>query len=133
MDIDLRSLPSLKQISINELLVIPESYYEKMDIIRMDPVQVKGSVYINIADEIELDLELKGEFILPCAISLEPVSYPFRSQINVKLEENHQEHELKLALLDILWENIVLEVPIKVVKPGLETKTIKGEGWELES
>ena len=37
-----------------------------------------------------------------------------------------------LDLSDILWENIVLEIPIKVVKEGVHLETSSGKGWSVE-
>ena len=37
-----------------------------------------------------------------------------------------------LDLSDILWENIVLEIPIKVVKEGVQLETSSGKGWSVE-
>ena len=132
MNIDLRKLYALGKLEINEEIIIPEDYYQKMDIIRMSLVRVDGKVFINSSEEIELDANLKGTFILPCAISLEEVEYDFDVVIEEIIDENKINNEISLALLDILWENIVLEVPMKVVKEGINSNNIKGEGWELE-
>ena len=132
MNIDLRKLYGLKKLEIDETVLIPEAYYQKLDIMMMEPVQVKGQVLVDGQGDIALSLALAGTFILPCSISREAVTYPFTSLIEETIEQNIQNNEINLALLDILWENIVLEVPIKVVKEGVTSKNIKGEGWELE-
>ena len=130
MEIDLRKLTTTKQIILNEEIIIPPDYYQGLGIIRMNPLKVTGEIKLNAANETQLNLNIQGTMILPCAISLEEVVYPFSCVVNEKVET---ENQLNLALLDILWENVVLEVPMKVVKPGLTTNNLKGDGWEFEN
>ena len=72
--------------------------------------------------------------ILPCSISLEEVEYPFEIEIEENLgnfDEILKKNKNSLELLPILCENIVLEIPMKVVKKGIDIKNISGDGWEL--
>lgn len=59
-----------------------------------------------------------------------------RSTIATKIEEiigeNNINNNFYLDLSDILWENIVLEIPIKVVKEGVQLETSSGKGWSVE-
>ena len=132
MVVDLRKLYTNTSISIEEELIIPEEYYKPLDIIRMNPVSITGIISINSMDEIELDLLIEGVFILPCVRTREEVEYPFNITLNDTVVEKPLKNQINLALLDVLWENIVLEVPIKVVKDGIINNTLKGEGWQLE-
>ncbi|MDD2409154.1 MAG: hypothetical protein PHD03_00310 [Bacilli bacterium] len=133
MKIDLRKLYALNNIDITEEVIIPKEYYKTTDIINLKPINVKGNIMINNQDEIVLNVNIKGTFILPCAISLEEVNYDFNIELNEIIPETHKKGEFELELLDILWENIVLEVPIRVVKENLNTNNISGTGWELIS
>ena len=132
MKIDLRKLYSLKRLELNENLNIPPEYYKNLDIISLKNLSLSGEIFINIEDEIEIDATLKGTFILPCSITLEEVEYDFITKISEIITENNEKHQFSLDILDVLWENIVSEVPMKVTKPCLETKNIKGSGWELK-
>ena len=38
-----------------------------------------------------------------------------------------------LDILPFLWENVVSEVPIRVVKEGAKASDVQGNGWELVS
>ena len=74
--------------------------------------------------------------ILPDARTLEDVELPLKIKIEEKItdtNENIQEYFEKnkntLDIMGILWENIVLEVPISISKN--ENTTIEGDGWEL--
>lgn len=132
MKIDLRKLFTYKNIDIDNEVIVPVEYYKTTDIIRISPLSIKGNISLNYEDEIELNVSIKGTFILACAISLEEVSYDFATEVNEIIPENDKKSNLDLELLDILWENTVLEVPIKVIKEGASIKTKSGNGWELE-
>ena len=131
MKIDLRKLYTSKRINLNEEINIPEEYYQTLDIINISPVKVNGDIFINLEDEIELNLKLEGIFTLPCAITLEEFKYPFNSNLEEIINENIPKNQLELDLFAVLWENIVLEVPMKAVKEGTNTNNIKGEGWQV--
>jgi uncharacterized metal-binding protein YceD (DUF177 family) len=131
MKIDLRKLYGLKHLSIDEKIDIPSSLYSNMGVRRMDSINVKGTIEINIEDNISLDLKVNGVFIMPCSITFEDVECPFDIVIEQELEENNLKDKFYLDLLDILWENIVLEIPFKVVKEGANITNLQGEGWQL--
>jgi len=133
MVIDLRKLNLTRKIPVNGELIIPKEYYQTMDIIDISPVIVEGELSVNFEEELELKCTLKGHFIIPCSISLEPVQEPFIAEVEQIIDEKDEKNQINLALLDVLWENVVLEVPIKVTKKDVEIKSIKGDGWELES
>ena len=131
MKIDLRKLYGLGKININENVVIGEDLYSKMGVRSMSEVLVSGNVFINYEENIELDLNVSGTFIMPCAITLEDVEVPFQTKIEEEISGNNLNNDFFLDLLDILWENIVLEIPLKVVKEGVELKNLEGQGWKV--
>ena len=137
MKIDLFKLNNFNSVSIDENISIPEEYdLNKAGIRRIENLHVSGTISIDYADEIVTDLTVTGDFILPCAVSLEDVLYP----INVKIEENigkfedfYNKNKNTLDILPFIWENIVSEVPIRVVKEEHKDVQLKGEGWEVIS
>lgn len=136
MKLDLFKLNNNDYIEIDEFVEFPEDFYINMDIRKVKNVKVNGIIRINNLDEIEVDLNCTGEFILPCAITLEDVSYNF----STKIEENignfndfYDNRQKALDILPLLWENIVSEVPIRVVKEGVSVTNTHGDGWELVS
>lgn len=136
MKIDLFKLNNNNFVEINDTVLFPENYYENMDIRDIKDVKVNGVIRINSLDEIEADLEVSGEFILPCAITLEDVSYMFKTNIDENLgnfNDFYDKNQNRLDILAILWENIVSEVPIRVVKEGVSLTNTRGDGWELVS
>lgn len=132
MKIDLRKLYSLASVDVDGTITFPEERLKSAGIIRLEDVSVHGKAIINYEDEIELDLDLSGKMYLPCAISLEEVEVPFATKIEEIIEENNINNNFYLDLSDILWENIVLEIPIKVVKEGVQLETSSGKGWSVE-
>ncbi len=132
MKIDLRKLYSLASVDVDGTITFPEERLKSAGIIRLEDVNVHGKAIINYEDEIELDLDLSGKMYLPCAISLEEVEVPFATKIEEIIGENNINNNFYLDLSDILWENIVLEIPIKVVKEGVHLETSSGKGWSVE-
>ncbi len=132
MKIDLRKLYSLASVDVDGVITFPEERLKSAGIIRLEDVSVHGKAIINYEDEIELDLDLSGKMYLPCAISLEEVEVPFATKIEEIIGENNINNNFYLDLSDILWENIVLEIPIKVVKEGVQLETSSGKGWSVE-
>ena len=132
MKIDLRKLYSLASVDVDGVITFPEERLKSAGIIRLEDVSVHGKAIINYEDEIELDLDLSGKMYLPCAISLEEVEVPFATKIEEIIVENNINNNFYLDLSDILWENIVLEIPIKVVKEGVHLETSSGKGWSVE-
>ncbi len=132
MKIDLRKLYSLASVDVDGTITFPEERLKSAGIIRLEDVSVHGKAIINYEDEIELNLDLSGKMYLPCAISLEEVEVPFATKIEEIIGENNINNNFYLDLYDILWENIVLEIPIKVVKEGVQLETSSGKGWSVE-
>ena len=136
MKIDFFKLNNLNKVSFDEDITIDSSFYEKMDIINIEDVHACGEISINCVDEIELLATVTGIFTIPCAVTLEPVKVPFTSEIDEnigKFEDFYNKNKNSLDILPIIWENIVLEVPMRVVKEGVSTQDINGDGWELVS
>lgn len=137
MKIDLFKLNNFNSVSVDENISIPEEYdLNKAGIRKIENLHVSGTISIDYADEIVADLTVTGDFILPCAVSLEDVLYP----INVKIEENmgkfedfYNKNKNTLDILPFIWENIVSEVPIRVVKDEYKNFKQSGNGWEVIS
>ena len=136
MKIDLFKLNNFNHLGIDSDVVIPEEYYVNTDIRNIKDLHVSGELTIDYDDELMADLEVSGTFILPCAITLDDVEYQFSTKIEEnlgKFEDFYNKNKNSLDILPVLWENIVSEVPIRVVKEGVKTQDINGEGWELVS
>ncbi len=134
MYIDLAKVDE-KGINIDDTISFDESYIEKTPIKKLDNIKVKGRAYYSVTNEIVFDCDVKGTMVLEDSLTLEPVDYPIDIHINEILGENTEENtknESKtLDIIDILWQNIVLEVPISFRADPNKEYDLKGEGWEL--
>ena len=133
MRLDLRKLYSLKRIDINEDINFNNIDCQKMNITKINAMHATGYAKVNYEDNIELELDVSGSLVMPCAITLEDVIVPINVHISEEILENTLNNDFFLDLLDILWENIVLEIPIRVVKEGAKLESQKGVGWEIIS
>lgn len=136
MKIDLFKLNNCNHLDIDCEVEFPREYYENMGIHEINDVKVKGSISISSVDEIEANLEVTGDFIMPCAVTLEDEIYEFKTNIEEKLGNFNDFYDNKQNTLDILpflWENIVSEVPMRVVKEGASIAKTFGDGWKFVS
>ena len=120
-----------KNIEVNKKVIINASYLTGSEIKKLSPIKISGSIYKNSLDQIAINIDISGEMTLIDSRSLEDILYPFTTNYTEILEENANFKQNVLDIEPILWENIVLEVPIRVIsdKP---VPTSKGEGWELK-
>ena len=130
MEIDLNLLNTKSKIDIDDKVSFSKEEVQKAGILDMKEIYVKGS----LTQEYQLDLNIKGEMILPCSLTLEPVNYPFDIKIDENLDEfieNTKKTQKTIDILPIIWENILMEIPMKVVSPNAKNIKTKGDGWEL--
>lgn len=124
-----------KGIVIDDMVSFGEDFIKNTPIQKLENVKVKGRAYYSITNEIVFDCHVEGTMVLLDAMDLEPIDYPFSFEISEILSENDDEKEqnqLKtLDIMDILWQNIVLEVPISVRKEPDRKYHLEGDGWEL--
>ncbi len=141
MNIDMMRLKNGidKIIEIDEVYSFPKEMLKGTDVEQLDNVEIKGSITRSIIDEYLLSLNVKGVMIIPCAITLEPVSIPFDIAFEEVLNEISEENaeinrniENTIDILPIIWENILVEIPMRVVSPEAATIKLKGDGWELK-
>lgn len=136
MKIDLNYLNRFGKMNIDSDFVIDEDYYKNTDIRKLEDLHVSGEVLVDYDDYINLNVKITGRMILPCAITLNDIPYDFTSEIeeNIgKFEEIYKNNKNLLEISPILWENIVLEIPIRVVSKDIKPSNTSGDGWELIS
>ena len=49
----------------------------------------------------------------------------------MKLTKTIKKNEKTIDILPIIWENILMEIPMKVISPKAKDMKTKGDGWEL--
>ncbi len=139
MIIDLIRLKNdvVKNIDIDFKYSFNEEYLKQTDLIKLDDVLIKGVINKNSLGDIQINLNIEGVMVLPCAITLEPVNYPFSINVSeslddiIKTEDFLKKDENTLDILPIIWENILMEIPMKVVSENADTSNLKGDGWEF--
>ncbi len=140
MNIDITKLINGVQdsIDVNEVINIDKEVFRNTDIIELNNISLNGSIYVDAANIYHIDIDVDGVMVLPCSITLKPVDYKF----SCKVEEEFDETELSnikndkiskntIDILPIIWENIVLEIPLRVLSSDAYNTKIEGDGWKL--
>ena len=128
MIIKLESLNSsvVDEVLLDEEVTFDKEYFENTDIIDLKDVRVEGRIYNNESNELVLDAKITGIMILEDSISLENVEYNFSSNVEEILKNNQN----SIDIIPILWQNIVLEVPLRFTTVKDYSK-YSGNGWKL--
>ena len=129
MIIDLTKLNTSLSINIDEKVNIVDEWLVNTDIQKLDDVSFKGKIINEVDETYLLTGLLNGRMLLLDNLTLEEVWYPF----SIEIEENYEISENILDILPILWQNILVEVPLKVVSDSTKDVTLKGDGWRLIS
>lgn len=137
MFINLSKIPS-SGLEIDEVVVLPKELYENANILEIKDLHIKGKMNYDYENNLVLALDAKGTFLLEDAITLEAIDYPFSCEIEEKIENIeetcgsfYEKSKNTLDISEILWENIVLEIPISVTIAKVEDLNLQGSGWEL--
>lgn len=119
-------------INIDNVVTIPNDKFHNTEILNLKDLRLCGSIARNSSDIITLEAELSGIMVLEDSISLEPINYQFSCQIDEEFEEFNENLENILDITDILWQNIILEVPLKLTNVE-NFNEYQGDGWKLVS
>lgn len=140
MNIDITRLKNslVSFIEINENVNFSKEDIESAEMLDLIDVVVSGSITKTSLDDYEINLRVSGKMILPCAVTLKPVDYPFDIDIDEVFSENACEFTKKIKkcentidILPIVWENILMEIPMRVVSPDASLEKVEGDGWKL--
>lgn len=134
MDININELNEKKYIDMD--ITFDKKIYNNKNIDGLDNCHVKGYIGYNASDNLEVDLSLVGNMILKDSVTLDNINYPLDLKIKEEYEINSeflQEYtkieQKTLDIMKILWENIVLEVPIRLTTHS--NLQMQGDGWSL--
>ena len=128
------------RFSFDEMLTFPDEMFHNLSQINgLKDVNVTGLGRLDMKNrQLYVDFTIKGQMILPCAVSLENVDYPFTIDSSTvfafyKPEEDEDVIEVKRDTVDltpIVFQEIMMDVPMRIVKEGATLKT-KGNGWKV--
>ena len=142
MNIDITKLRSnfVKSIEINEEVNNITENLNGTDIKKIKNLVITGYIDRDVIDEYHIYLKIEGTLILECAITLKEIEYPISIEIDDNYEdlmaeigENVKNVTNTLDIWPIIWHNVLLVVPMRVVSPGAEAEVTKGDGWEFIS
>ena len=140
MNIDLTKLitGTEEELIIEEVLNFPVENLNSTSIKELKEVVFKGSITKLYDDNFEITGTITGIMVLPDDITLEPVDYSFKSEIEEKFSEFETNEEKSLQIIknrlditEFLWQNILVEIPLKIKNEKNENLSLKGNGWRL--
>lgn len=136
MKIDLTKMlyNGLYKLPIKGDIIIPKNMLNKTSIKDITPIKVEGFIYDNNG-EYELDIRINGIMTLLCARTLKKVNRQFDIQIDEIIDENSDNSleiiQNSLDIFPIVWQNILVDVPLRVLAPDAKEEPISGDGWRL--
>ncbi|MBD9098953.1 hypothetical protein EGP98_05125 [bacterium] len=131
---DIRELlqGKIDKLEIDKDFFFNKDWYKNTDIIELKSVHFTGGLKRYLDDSFFLEGEYSGDMILKDSISLEDVIYHFSNNLEEEVTEKVKNVENTLDILSVLWENIVLEVPIRFSEVK-DYSNYQGDGWHLVS
>ena len=111
MNIDIQKLKSglVNKIEVNQELKVDKELLKTTDLIDLKNVLVTGDISLSYSDY-HLSLNVAGEMILPCSLTLKPVNIPFNISIVGEYQElitdfleNTRKSENTLDIFPIIW------------------------------
>lgn len=134
MNLDLTRLNNdiVESMEIHEKIIIPKELYKMSSMIELKNLHLDGKAYKNSAEITILQATISGVMVLEDSISLDPIDYSFSCEIEEELQEFGQKIENILDITEILWQNIMLEVPLKISHVE-DFNEYQGDGWKLVS
>ena len=139
MNIDLSPLHNnrVNEIDISNTYNIPKEYIYEESVLEANNIDVNGKIYLKEIDENDylddyLECTIKGKIKVEDSISLEPIELDIDIEYDDFIDENYKKDENTLDILQLLWENIVLEVPLQFTRVN-DLSKFHGDGWKLIS
>lgn len=126
------------KLEIDEAFEFDDKTLKNTEIKRLENVKAKGTISRIDNNVYHITINITGNMVLLCARSLEEVNYPLDIFVDKNIGEDEETEEKQLIfqnsldIFAIVWENIVLEVPLRVIKE--DASFLKsGDGWSLVS
>ena len=125
-----------EKLDIDLTIDFPEDKLNGTEIKKLENIKVKGSITRIENSVYHLTIHITGKMGLLCARSFENVDYPLDIFVDKNIGEVENDEEIQviyqnsLDIFAIVWENIVLEVPLRVVKEDASFIS-EGNGWSL--
>lgn len=135
MELNLAELTN-GSVTYDNDFVINADTYKEVGILDLKNLHVTGDISLNSVSMLAVNLTVTGIMVIPDSVTTEPVEYPFTSKIEEEYDINdenfleyYQKEQNILDIMKILWENIVLEVPMRFTLA--KDAHLSGDGWSL--
>jgi len=130
VQIDITKLLTNYTYSINIVgdVVIPNDMIQDVRIVSFNKLVFTGNASLDEDDNVFITGKLTGQMLLRDDLTLEEIEY----SLDVEVEEILENKQNILDITDILWQNILVEIPSKVRKTN-EDITLEGDGWRVIS
>ena len=135
MELNLAELTNGSVTYDNDFIINADTYKE-VGILDLKNLHVKGDISLNSVSMLAVNLTVTGIMVIPDSVTSVPVDYPFTSKIEEEYDINdeffleyYQKEQNILDIMKILWENIVLEVPMRFTLA--KDAHLSGDGWSL--
>ena len=136
--IDLNTLynRNVDKLDITNEYEIPTNLITDNRVKSLDKVKVNGYIKLEPTDDIDEDIYFKGTISgimhIEDSINLEEIPYEYSIDYDDFIDEKYKNNENRLDIFEFLWENIELEVPIKLTNINDYSK-YQGKDWQLIS
>ncbi len=126
-------------LTFEEEIVYEAALFKNLDRLSkiLDVTVIGEGRFDSSAQRFVVDFTIFATVVVPCAITLEDVIVPLEIKatevFTFEKSDDEDVHVVKgemVELFEIVFQTILMETPIKVVKPGL-IEYPKGEGWEV--
>lgn len=125
----------------NEEISFEEELIKKLSgVQKLSKIKVNGKLkYIDSIAQCIIEYEVSGTMKMKCAITNEDVDYNFKDEdtINFTFNSKEEDDEIIFAkgnivdLIPYVWQLIVVNVPLKVVKEGAKLVKKSGKNWNI--
>lgn len=126
------------ELEYHNSIILDEALYKDTDIRSLSPIDVDIIIARSSDSSYNMDLRIKGTMVLPCSLTLKDVNYPFDIKTEVIVsndDENYDEYvkinQNNIDIIPIIWQNILLEIPLRVESEDVSDSIVSGEGWKL--
>lgn len=140
MVIDVTSLKSglIEKINLDDTIIFEDDDLIGTGILELKDVKVVGDIVIDSSRNLYINIDIDGIMVLPCSITLKPTDCKFSTHVEgivdkllEEINKKVKKSENNIDILPIIWENILMEIPMKVVSDDASLTKSEGDGWKL--
>lgn len=120
-----------REIRINDEVIFPKELLENTRIYELINTKFDGVITFDYDEELLLKGTLSGLMILEDDRTLEKIKREFSLDILENMQNYEQNQQNSIDIMPILWQNIVVEVPMRVTNSEIKDIKVQGDGWKV--